>query len=677
MRRKRRLIALLTSVVTVVVLMLVLAPAASAAPPQVSVLLVDSSNSPYEVSETTLVHKLVIKPGGWIVAPEKKAVTLTVNGVEMGGVLESTYGTATLLSKPGLYVNALLTITDENIFSYVPAGPPGPAPASFLFPFRQALYLDSTGVVGSKSVLAAALGPTPTGMSIKNVNVTSKGENFDGIFVAGGAWNIKNAKIRLSGNGRSDFTGYGAGIVVNGENTTAVIDHASIITQGVARAGVVAEGGSNVVVKNSYIETKNGTLPSDYIPTIDTAQMRSVPWMLSLSGNVRATNLLGTNTKASYINSTIKSQGWGVLSTDGCTTPTLTAINSTIEITGKDGYGSYGIGDATENFLGCTFNVASYATISRGSSLYFGDSTRAAVAALNSRLGLGLARGELNGIPSRPTVVNSKRFGIMWHGGGTLDIGGGTVFNTKEAVFLDKGQAISITVDGSKGAKLNPANGILMQVMDDDDPGPDFATMQNTKTYVEPDFPPAKIESWDLNSRDGAAEAVFSSIVLKGNFYNSITSVAAMGPPPGGGGPSPAEAGDPPPGGSEPTGRNMWLEFNNSSISGVITASEAHHSQKEIGPEDYRLLGEVTNTARQAINNGVCVELGASKWIVTGTSYLTKLVLDEASALLARPGYKLVMTVDTDFEGPGPAVETAIQPDRDYVGYITIMVVPM
>ena len=61
--------------------------------------------------------------------------------------------------------------------------------------------------------------------------------------------------------------------------------------------------------------------------------------MLSLLGNCLATNLLGTNTQASYINSYIGAEGWGVLSTDGCTTPTLTAINSTIAITGFDGYG--------------------------------------------------------------------------------------------------------------------------------------------------------------------------------------------------------------------------------------------------------------------------------------------------------------------------------------------------
>jgi hypothetical protein len=202
-----------------------------------------------------------------------------------------------------------------------------------------------------------------------------------------------------------------------------------------------------------------------------------------------------------------------------------------------------------------------------------------------------------------------------------------------------------------------------MQVMDDDDPGPDFATMQNTKTYVEPAFPPAKIAGWDLNSQTGAAKAAFSHINLRGNFYNSITSVAGGGPP-----------GAPP---APPSGKNLYVELNESCISGVITASEAHHSQAEIGAKDYRLLGEVTNTPRQAINNGVWVQLNSSNWIVPGPSYLTKLVIGQHSCVVAPAGYKLVMTVDDDFDGPNAAVAKTIQSDTTYTGYITITVQPL
>jgi hypothetical protein len=382
--------------------------------------------------------------------------------------------------------------------------------------------------------------------------------------------------------------------------------------------------------------------------------MRSVPWMLSLSGNVRATNLLGTNTKASYIDSTIRSEGWGVLSTDGCTTPILTAINSKIEITGKDGYGSYGIGNATEYFYGSTFNVATYATISRGSFLFFGDSTPAKVAELNTSLGLSLTKAERLAIPSKPTVVNSKRFGIMWHGGGTLDISGGTVFNTKEAVFLDKGQAIQITVDGSKGVRLNPANGVLMQVMDDDDPGPVPPKMTNTGVYSDPVGPAAPDATHDLYVADNTdALATFKDIKLAGDFYNSTRGGIVQGPF---GPPSSAS-------------KNLGLTFEDSTIQGVITASTAVHHVSPIDASLYRELGRVINTPAPAINNGVLVALvGKSAWMVGGTCYLTSLAVGAEAAVTAPAGHHVVMTVG--------GVATPIVPGHaPYTGAIVLTVV--
>ena len=57
-------------------------------------------------------------------------------------------------------------------------------------------------------------------------------------------------------------------------------------------------------------------------------------------------------------------------------------------------------------------------------------------------------------------------------GEATVQVGDDTVFDTGEAVFLDKGAASVIEVDGSGGAKFNPKNGVLFQAMDNDDPGP-------------------------------------------------------------------------------------------------------------------------------------------------------------------------------------------------------------
>jgi hypothetical protein len=606
------------------------------------------------IETTNYPTGLIIASDAVITVPDGKSLTMTVNGIETGQKLVTTAGLDTTLI-PGTYMGyVVLTVAEANPVEYVPGGPPG-TPHVF-FPFRQALFVDDTGIVDSESVFAAVRHGKVTGSYAKDVKITSTGECFDGIYVIDHTYKIEKPRINFTGNGRSDFIGYGAAIVGTGEETTLVVDGADIRTRGVARPAIVADGGSNVIVKNSHIQTYNGILPDDYIGTIDTTQMRSVPWMLGLSGNCRATNLLGTNTKASYINSYIGAEGWGVLSTDGCTTPKLTAINSTIAITGEDGYGSYGIGDATERFLGCTFNVATYATISRGSFLYFCDSDQSIVSQLNSDLGLGLTNKELRSLRKKHTTVNSERFGIMWHGGGTLDVSGGTIFNTKKTTFLDKGQAITITVDGSKGAKLNSGNGVIMQVMDDDDCGPNMAEGGATSNiYYDPTLMGTPIPDDPdhnlYNATSNDALATFSNIKLKGNFYNSTRGGLVAGPfgPP------------------SSTSKNMALTFKNASITGVITSSTAVHSQVEITSADYRLLGEVTNTASEAVNNGVLVSLSeGSKWMVTGTSYLTCLTVGGGSYVVAPKGYNVTMTIN--------GVETEIQSNTTYTGTIMLTV---
>ena len=91
----------------------------------------------------------------------------------------------------------------------------------------------------------------------------------------------------------------------------------------------------------------------------------------------------------------------------------------------------------------------------------------------------------------------------------------------------------------------------------------------------------------------------------------------------------------------------MVLTFNSASVTGVITASSSRHAKSSIGVEDYKLLGEVTNTPGPAVNNGVIVLLdGKSSWTVTGTSYLTSLTIAEGAALVGPEGRKVTMSVD-------------------------------
>jgi predicted carbohydrate-binding protein with CBM5 and CBM33 domain len=93
-------------------------------------------------------------------------------------------------------------------------------------------------------------------------------------------------------------------------------------------------------------------------------------------------------------------------------------------------------------------------------------------------------------------------------------------------------------------------------------------------------------------------------------------------------------------------GRNLIINLVQGSIVGLITASQTRHAIDTITGEDYRQLGEVTNTPAASINNGVIVSLTQSSWTITGTSYLTSLAIGEGSSVQAPKGSSVSMTVD-------------------------------
>jgi len=116
------------------------------------------------------------------------------------------------------------------------------------------------------------------------------------------------------------------------------------------------------------------------------------------------------------------------------------------------------------------------------------------------------------------------------------------------------------------------------------------------------------------------------------------------------------------------SGKNIALTFSNTSITGVITASEAHHLKPvlKVDQEDYKLYNIVTNAAHEAVNNGVIVSLTRnSSWTITGTSYLTRLTIDAGSTISTEKGYRVTMKVD--------GVEKAIGAG-DYKGQISLTV---
>ena len=591
-----------------------------------------TSGDTVTISSTTRVAAVTIASGGTLTAPSGYSLTMTVNGVETGQALTATGGADTAFVAGSWRGDIVLTVTEAVDVAW----------QSLTYPFRQAVYVSDGAVVAAESVYAAVVGGRLSSTSADNIRITSTGQCFDGVYVSDSAYTLTRPTISLSGNGRCDFVGYGAALVADGTSANVVVDGAAISNHGAVRTGVVVTNGATALIKNSSIQVSNGTLPSDYIATVDLNKMESAPWMLAIDGNVRATNLLGNNSIAAYVNSSVTSETWGVLSTDAGSNCTLVAVNSVVTNSGGDGYGTYVIGDAVEYLLGTQFDVGTYATIFTGGTATYGDSDAATVAALNKSLSLGLTAQDLRSLKARSTVVNSRRFGFMWHGQGTLTIEGGTQINSPHATFLNKGQQIDVTVDGSKGARLNPRDGVIVQVIDNDDPGPVMVggVLENAGVYTQPTGEPTKDSSFDVTaSHDTDSICAFTDIQLHGDFYNGMR-------------------GD----------LNMVLNFSSSRVEGVISATLAEHSVDTIDSSNWWELGKVSNTPQAAINNGAIVSLAdGSQWTVTGTSYLTSLTLDATSSVSAKGfGKSVTMTVD--------GTKTALKAGNTYTGAIVLSV---
>ncbi|MFJ3667185.1 hypothetical protein ACIPSE_12075 [Streptomyces sp. NPDC090106] len=587
-----------------------------------------ASGETWEIGRITRLDELVVEDGATLTVAEGCSLSLTVNGVETGSRLDGTYGFATVIAAGVYRGDVVLTPAVDHLESFAGAA----------FHLRQAVYVGADGVVSENSVLSAVRGGRLTDDSARNVTVRSTGEAFNGFFVAGGAsYRLASPKVRFDGNGRLDFACDGAALTGSGAGTRLVVEDADVDNRGSVRTGVIAHDGADVIVKNSRIRTREGVLPDDYEPGFG-ANMMTVPWMLGLSGNVRATNVLGANTTATYINSTVSSEEWGAMSTDSVRNSRLNAVNSTVAVTGASGYGTYADGTSQRNvFLGTHFDVATFVAISTGSPVTFGDSTRRAVAALDEDCDLRLTARELAAIEPRGCRLTSRGFGVMWHSGdgGSVDIGGDTRFTTEKTMFLDKGKQVAITVDGSRGARLSTGNGVLVQIMETDDPG------SMTGSYSDPTDAPERDSSFDTTTEHTAdATAAFTDISLTGDFYNAMR-----------------------------TGKNLVVTFERSRIQGVLSSSRTRHALATITADDWQEINHVTNTVQPAVNNGVIVHLGAkSVWTVSGTSHLTKLVVAADAQVKAPRGRSLAFSVD--------GVDTVLAPGATYAGALELTVTP-
>ena len=568
--------------------MLIMSSTACDTTPSAAVRSVDAGEE-WVVIETINLSELTIADGATITAPDGYSLTMTVNHVETG-------------IEPGTYEgDIVLTPTENIVVEFVGMG------ANLTYNYRAAIYVDGGAYVPEKSVAAAVAGGEVAKTYATDVAITSVGENFNGIFARGDStYTVRNPRIDFTGNGGNDFAGYGAAIMSSG-NADLTVQGAEIITRGAVRTAVFVGGDSTMHVNDSYIEVHNGTLPADYEFSVMPGEMKEVPWMLGIIGNVRATNLAGNGT-AYYNNTHIKAQGWGCLSTDDVKdNPRLYATKCLIE-TVESGYGAFTLGSNISTFSECTFNVADMALISQDGDGVFTDGT----------------------------VVNSGRFGVMYFGStGDLTIDSDCVFNTKSTALQIKGSNSNILVDN---AQLNPENGIILQMMANDDPymagmsggGPGGPPDSGMSGGAPGGAPGGGMPGEGMTGGGGSnsdVNATFSNMTLNGDIINGNTASGAL-----------------------------TVTFKNARITGAITTAAVEHvlgpNGEEITmehPELYYLIGEVTNTycAIPEDAHGLMVSLDAdSTWIVGKTSYLTGLNIADGAAVKAPEGYSVTLTVD-------------------------------
>jgi hypothetical protein len=576
-----------------------------------------SAGSTWVVGKTTNLSGLTIAEGAVVKAPEGKSLTMTVDGI----------GTAI---KPGVYKGDIfITVTDSFI------GPGSGMQKNSKQVLRAAILIEDGKYVQGKSVPAIVEGGKVNDKAATGVTLTGTEDDFNGIIVTGNSeYTIEGLKIDFEGDGDNDFIGYGSGIACFG-NSKVTVNNSEIKFKGVTRTTVHCGGNSVVTLNNCNLSNESPVSQTKGAPT----------WALGFRGTNRVTQLCDNST-VYYNNCRIKGNGWGVLSIDGGVRVRMYVKDSTVELSGPraNGYGAFSIGDALVSYDNCKINVQGYPLL------------------------MGGGEGINNGVITNGTVITSTRYGVVIFrdAGSELKVNKGAVFNTASSSFVVKGSNSRLDIDN---AILNPGNGIVLQLMDNDDPG------MGPSRFIVPIGADTPMPGRDLTVAN-PKEDVFmtvSNMEVKGDFYNSTTNLKAnciekvpMSPLAG------MSADSVPEGIADTEARqgvkNLDLKFANSRVNGVISAATAVYKEGVviIDAVNNKELNAVTQTAHEPVNNGVIVSLDKnSVWTVTGTSYLTSLTVAKGAVIKAPEGKTLTMTVG--------GVKTKIAAGA-YTGKITLKV---
>lgn len=349
--------------------------------------------------------------------------------------------------------------------------------------------------------------------SVSGEGFTAVKANNSNVTITG---TLKTDSAGSKGEYASDFTGTGIAVLANAGSYVKVNDF-DFESTGTVRgfAMVYGDGASSTVLSldhASLIARGNDPLRNcsdGYFNKAETSTMISSPWVLGIQGSSRTVNILGVKPTFIAKDSYIATGGWACVSTDGCSAPRIWLVNSDLEAlspaeggmsAGADilgyediygsGYGTLMIGSAEANWIGTRVSGTTYGSLimSGGIGNYQGmkaGETYELTDALD-----GKVLETYTATEDIPTEINTV-FGVSAQAAGSATFGPGVVANVEEAVFLDRGANNVWVLDG---AQVHASSGVLLQMMDSDDPM--IGGFNPFNTYFNQD-PGLKTEGYD------------------------------------------------------------------------------------------------------------------------------------------------------------------------------------
>ena len=592
--------------------------------------------STWLIENTVHFDELTITPNARLTAGDGKFVTLTVNGIGHDVAPGTYYGDVVLSVAETLPLAPHSLMRQNDISCELSA----------------VIAVDENGA--DVRVPAMAQGGQIDDSKAEGVYFGTTAQSYNGIVVQGDAkYQIKDCAFDFEGFSCNDFIGVGAGVLAI-DNAEVSIDDCAFNFDGVTRCPIHVGGRSKVVT--SRCEVTNISPDTDWVGDFS--------WQVALIGTNRLCQL-ADGAKATYNECSLTTNGWGICSIDGTNEPVELTINKCkMRLIGPraHGYGAFCIGDNTVTIKDSDVLVNGYPMLVMGMK------------------GMG-----------RPSIIGSnirgRRFGAMVYSDtcSIFDIKDST-FNTGKSTLCVKGSCTTINIDN---CRMAAGNNTILQLMDTDECGMSaqnfVVPVGETDTYVE---------GRDLTAVSRLDDVILtlSNSDIKGNFFNSTTNLLAdkrstqggkglfhdtmaglAGMDDGAAPPPPMEMPAPVPGeipmmkdNSGP--KNLGITVKNASIEGIISSAVQYYREglTEITEANRIELGNITQAAAPTVNNGVVLSLDSkSRWVVTETSYITALALEDGAVVCAPEGKALTVTID--------GAETALVPGS-YKGKIVLSV---